>query len=322
MNAVRPCTPSLVEYALGLIAGAEIERPEKAKRLRTELEQWRAASATNESAYAEALRQWNALSNVAPALRARFVEPAQATKLGKHNVRATLTVAAFVLGFAGLLGWHLQQPTFERALRTGTAQVAQLALPDGSRIDLNAKTGLQVTLYRDRRVVLLKHGEARFEVAADPARPFRVETREGTVEVVGTAFTVSDRGQRVTVNVERGRVRVAPVAEPRPVELVAGERVSVHHGIADPVQQSGEREFAPWRDGWLVFDNERLADALPAINAFRAAPITLADDRAGTLRLTGRFRADDTRGLLAALPRILPLNVTERAGGSAEISSR
>jgi transmembrane sensor len=312
----------LVEHALSLIAGAEVERPEQAQRLRAELDQWRVASSNHEDAYERALRQWQALGAAGPQLRSRFAEPSRAAKRRKGRAGPLLAVAAFLASFAGLVGWHLKQPVFDRAVQTGTAQLAQVPLPEGGRIDLNARTDLRVTLYRDRRTVELKRGEARFEVAFDPSCPFRVETREGVVEVVGTAFVVSDRGDGVTVDVEHGRVRFLPAVELAGITLRGGERVTVRHGVAGSVEHIGQREIAPWRDGWLVFENERLADALQAINAFRTMPIALADEHAGTLRLTGRFRATDSHGLLAALPRILPVHVVERADGSAEISSR
>jgi transmembrane sensor len=318
----RSCTSRpLVEHALALIAGAAVERPDEASSLRAELEQWRSASPAHESAYQQAALQWRVLEDAGPRLRACFAEPVSATKR-KRRARAVLAAMAFVTGVAGILDWHLGQPAFDQAYRTGTAQLGHVPLPDGSRIELNARTDLRVTLYRDRRVVELKHGEAHFDVASDASRPFRVETREGTVEVVGTAFVVSDRGMAVAVDVDHGRVRLVTPDRSRGVELKGGERVSVRHGVPDEGRRSGAREFAPWRDGWLVFDNERLADVLPAINAFRATPVTLADERAGALRLTGRFRASDSRGLLAALPRILPISVTQQPDGSVEIGSR
>ena len=174
---------------------------------------------------------------------------------------------------------------------------------------------------RGQRVVELISGEARFDVASDAARPFRVKTRVGMVEVIGTAFVISDRGETVTVDVERGRVRFTSATD-LSVQLAGGEHIAVRNGISGPVENTGAREIAPWRDGWLAFDNERLADALPAINAFRAVPIVLADAHAGQLRLTGRFRANDTRTLLAALPKILPVDIVDHADGTAAIRSR
>lgn len=329
-QAINGPSTALIEHALSLIAGAAIERPDQARRLRDELEKWRTTSGVHESAYEQAVVQWRALGDMGTDLRARFDAQVPSRTHRKPRVRATLAVAAVVLCMAGLLGWHLKQATFDRSYQTGTAQLLQVPLPDGSRIDVNAKSTMRVTLYRDRRMVELRQGEARFEVVSDARRPFRVVTRDGVIEVIGTIFTVADRGDAITVEVERGRVRFLPGsasaqgddAIESAIPLNGSERLVVRNGVPDEVQHVGHREFAAWRDGWLVFDNEPVADVLPAINAFRAAPIVLADPRAGALRLTGRFRATDSRGLLSALPKILPVKTTERPDGSVEVGVR
>jgi transmembrane sensor len=320
MNSAAHPSAALVEHALSLLAAAAIETPVVAAGLREQLETWRAQSAEHALAYTQALRQWQALDAVAPALRSHFVEPKR--KRRTSRTRSTLAVLAFVSCLSGLLGWHLSQPLLEQTAQTGVAQLAQIPLPDGSRIDVNAGSVLQLAFYRNRRLVELKRGEARFEVASDADRPFRVQTRSGTVEVVGTVFVVADRGDAITVDVERGRVRFLPLNPASSIELSGGERVVVRDGVPGRVENVGNREFAPWRDGWLMFDNEQLVDALPAINAFRKSPLVLADESAGTLRLTGRFRANDMHGLLAALPRVLPVEVVDRADGTVSIRSR
>lgn len=320
MNSAAHPSAALVEHALSLLAAASIETPVVASRLRAQLEEWRSLSVEHALAYTHAMRQWQALDAVAPALRSHFVEPKR--KRCASRTRNTLAVLAFVSGIAGLLGWQLSQPVFEQQVQTGIAQLAQVPLPDGSRIDVNAGSVLQVVFYRNRRLVELKRGEARFEVASEADRPFRVQTRSGTVEVIGTVFVVADRGDAITIDVERGRVRFLPVDPASTIELTDGERMVVHDGVPGAVKNAGNREFAPWRDGWLVFDNEQLVDALPAINAFRKSPLVLADEHAGKLRLTGRFRANDLYGLLAALPRVLPVEIVDRGDGVTAIRSR
>lgn len=314
----------LIEQALWQITMGEIVRPEEAERMREELARWRSASPAHESAYEEALRQWQALAAVGPQLRGRFEEPAptQARQRRKSRMGGTLALLALGACLAALAGWQWRQPTFDQAYETGAAQMLQAALPDGSRIELNARSALRVTLYRDRRLAKLANGEARFSVSHAADRPFRVETRAGAVEVLGTVFVVSDRGGAVSVEVEQGRVRFALPKQGSSIELAPGERVRVRAGAAASLERLPAAGLGSWREGWLVFDNERLADALPLINAYRNEPVRLADPEAGELRLTGRFRAADSAALLAALPRILSVEIHERADGSAEIRRR
>lgn len=321
-------TASLVDHALALMAGADVGTEQAAQRARQKLARWRAESAQHESAYQEADRRWRLLGNMAPALREQFSEP-PAQPGARHNRqrRALLSLGIAAAG-AGVLGWRFYlddaEPRFAKHYRTGTGQLLQAALPDGSRIDLSAQTQLSVELYRRRRTVRLLGGEARFDIAHDPDRPFVVTTPSGSVEVVGTVFSVAERGGLMSVSVERGHVRVRPVStgESLPaVDLRAGEALTVREGVAGPVHHIDVLDAAAWRSGWLVFDNTRLDEALPAINAFLGKPLAL-DPGAAALRLTGRFRVNDSAGFLTALPAVLPVAVTTSADGSQRISTR
>jgi transmembrane sensor len=316
----RPGTGDLVDHALSLIAAADVERPEKAARIRGELERWRRESPVHKTAYEEALRRWNALGNALPEVRAHF--DAGKTKPRRIGARGMLCVAALIAAVGLAIKWRLQQPLFEQTFQTGTAQIAKLSLPDASRIDLNAQSALRVRLYRDRRIIELTAGEARFEVTQDANKPFQVQTRSGIVEVIGTVFTVGDRGNRIVIEVEQGRVRFSPRGENSSIGLTGGERLLARENAAVKIQHYDANVHAEWRDGWLVFDNEPLADALLSINPYRNTPIRLADDKAGLLRLTGRFRPGDSQLLLAALPKILPIEIKEQSDGSVEIRHR
>lgn len=328
----------LIEHSLRLIAKAEVDPPRAAQRARQMLAQWRAASPEHEAAAMEATRRWQALAGITADLKDRFEDALDASQAVSRPRRNLLTVALVATG-AGLLGggvawqhWRQSQPVFAQTYQTRVAEVRAFDLPDqttgqvGSRMDLSAQTRVHVSLYAKRRVAVLDGGDVRFEVAPDAGRPFTVKTRLGTLTVVGTAFTVSDRGGPVSVNVEHGHVRwqSANPAKPdefsAPIDLFAGHRLTLRPGSPAEVQkQVDATQAGAWRSGWLRFDNVRLDEALPSINAFRARPIVLANARVGALPLTGRFRATDSRGLLQALPAILPVQVVDLPDGNVQL---
>ncbi|MCW5575550.1 MAG: FecR domain-containing protein [Burkholderiales bacterium] len=310
-----------VERALTLIARMHGGDGARAGQARDELAAWRRAAPENEMAFHEADRRWKAIGGLAPDLRGVLPEPRKARRTGQVASKAGL-VLGLLLAIGLLLRGYLALPLYERELMTAVAQTAGLELPDGSRLSLDARTRLQVVFFLGSRSVRLGSGEAYFDVAADAARPFIVDTRQGRVSVLGTAFTVRDRGGAVTVSVKRGRVAVAPSgAAAKPVELTAGQRVIIADG------QAGEPEpalaqAAPWRSGWLVFDDIPLAEALQSINAYRRAPVSLADARAGAERLTGSFRIRDPEAVLDLLPKVLPVEVRRAGDGTAAVMSR
>lgn len=337
--AMRAPDERLIEGALALIVDSEIAPGEAAQQARLALHRWCGRSPEHAAAAQEARARWDALGGMADGLRARFDEPARPPLAPARAQRRKL-----LLSVAGLLGaglaagrgvqWYWQQPVFAAAYATRTAQTLRVMLADGldgapgSRLDLAPQSQLDVTLYRQRRMVAMARGEVRFEVAHDRERPFWIHTRAATIEVVGTAFTVRDRGGPVSIGVERGHVRVqlhAPPGAPAGasvIELRGGELLEIREGRAEPVRQADTAALAAWREGWLVFENTPLGEALATVNSYRAQPIVTADARVDAMRLSGRFRSNESAGLLAALPSILPLVAVPQTDGSVVLRPR
>lgn len=332
----------LVEQALTLVVQADVAPDVVAGKARQALSHWDLRSPAHAAAMQEARRRWDALGGMAGDLRAHFDEPeAPAAPPPDAGAKRRTQRRKLLLSVAGLLGtgvlagrglqWYWQQPIFTATYRTHGAQMLQAALPDGSRLALAPVSLIEARLYRQRRVVEMAHGEVRFEVAQDAARHFEVHTREARIEVVGTVFTVRDRGGTVTVGVERGHVRVkvqrrtAPGmhdAESPAIDLLPGQVLDIRDGQAEPVRTADAAALSAWREGWLVFDNTPLGEALASVNAYRSTPIVAADARVAALRLSGRFRAAESAGLVAALPTILPLTASTRPDGSVELRRR
>lgn len=339
----------LVERALALIVAGEMAPGDAAGQARTALSQWRGKSAEHAAAAQEARQRWDALGGMANDLRAHFNEPegglmaqaaaASASSAQRQQRRKMLFSVAALLGTGLVAGrgvqWYWHQPVFRSAYETRTARMLKVRLTDGlgggagSQLDLAPLSAIDVTLYRQRRFVDMARGEVRFEVAPNAQRPFEVRTRGATIEVVGTAFTVRDRGGPITVGVEHGHVRVRVAPRPRSpgteaevIDLRKGELLEIQDGHAAPVRQTDTAALSAWRSGWLVFENTPLGDALAAVNSYRAQPIVTTNTRIDAMRLSGRFRTNDSEGLVAALPTILPLTAVHRPDGSVTLLTR
>lgn len=335
-----PRSEKLVEHALTLIVQREGASPASAERATAALREWRSASPAHEAAASEAQQRWDALGGLAPDLRDCFAEPDAATTAARGRQRRNLVLSvAGLIGTGALAGkgfqWYWQQPLFAADFATATAQLRKVLLPDGpsgSRLELSPQSRLAVRLYRQRREVDFAGGEARFEVAADAQRPFEVRTRDAVIRVIGTAFTIRDRGGPILIAVERGKVRVTVRPRPRDavttssmdseIELQAGEALTLRDGVPDPVRQVDAASLAAWREGWLVFDATPLGEALATINAYRQWPILSADPRVNALRLSGRFRANGSASLLDALPLTLPVIAQAHSDGTVTLHAR
>jgi transmembrane sensor len=99
-------------------------------------------------------------------------------------------------------------------------------------------------------------GEAFFQVAHNPAHPFRVAAGDAQVEVIGTAFDVVRTPSTIEVAVAEGAVLVD--AAPKRVRLNAGMVLRSADGHLT-VAKTSEREVGSWRDARLTYSNAPIA---------------------------------------------------------------
>ncbi|QXI04373.1 FecR family protein [Pseudomonas tensinigenes] len=240
----------------------------------------------------------------------------------RYAVAASVLAVALGLGlFSGL-----NHPGGYRAeFATALGERKHVALPDGSVIDLNSRSRLQVRFEQDRRLIELAEGEAMFSVARDTSRPFVVEAGIGKVTVTGTRFDVRRDIAQTRVAVEQGTVKVQgrDAADDQFINLTAGLGTSVDaQGKVAAAYAVNAAELTAWRSGKLVFNNASLSEVAAEVSRYREKPLTVANPTVASLRLTSVFKSDNTDALLKALPSILPVAVRTLADGSQEIIAK
>ncbi|VVO32178.1 FecR family protein [Pseudomonas fluorescens] len=242
--------------------------------------------------------------------------------LVRYAVAASVLVVAVGLGVFS----QLHQPAIYTAeFSTAPGERQQVALPDGSVIDLNSRSRVQVRYENDRRRIELTQGEAMFSVEHDSDRPFVVEAGSGKVTVTGTRFDVRRGASETRVVVEQGTVKVQgrDAAENDFISLTAGLGTQVDtQGKVAAAYAVNPAELTAWRSGKLVFNDASLRDVAEEVSRYREKPLTVSNDKVGNLRLTSVFKSDNTDALLKALPSILPVAVRTLDDGSQQIISK
>jgi transmembrane sensor len=322
----------MIEHALLLIGRMHKGQPEAARAAQTELAHWRDSDATRAEAVRAAQQLWDATDGSALADSV----PVPRSQAGMDPARRRVVGLLGIGGLTALLavggGWYWQQPLYTLAVATGHAQMLERTLPDGTQLSLAARTRGSIVYYRNRREVQLVDGEIRFQVAPDVERPFTVATEWGRVRVLGTTFSVSARENRMRVAVSEGRVGVWPASAGRTPDDLASEPTAVLQG-GEAIESDGQAIGKPmsvqpdsvgaWRQGWLVFDNTPLPEALARWNDYLQRPVRLgASAQLNTLRLSGSFPLRNPQAFLAGLPDILPVRVVHTPAGTATIEMR
>jgi transmembrane sensor len=261
------------------------------------------------------------LGTMTAAQRAAFVArfaPAAVTRRGPswRALGLAASVAVAVAAGAIFLAWGSHPGDTPRQYASETAGRRDIALPDGSSIELGGASSVTAHYGRDERAVDLDAGEAFFRVA-HAERPFVVNAGPLRIRDLGTAFNVRRTGERVTVTVTEGRVRVSPAqggSDLGPIELGAGRQVSY-----DPTTQAmrildaSPDSALAWRGNRLEFVNEPLDSVLANVSRYSKRPIRLADPSLGKLTFTGTVRVDTIDSWVAALPRVFPVRVESHA---------
>lgn len=216
--------------------------------------------------------------------------------------RMPRSLAAMVL--AACLGLALIWPGFTgfgADYSTGTGQVRDVALSDGSTIALDAGSAADATFDASRRTVTLRRGEAYFAVTSDAARPFVVRAGDLTVTVTGTAFTVGMTERSYTVTVAEGAVTVQHGVQDA-VALSPGERLEINlksgAGRVDAIDRAA---IAAWRSGRLAVQDAAIGDVVSAIRRHHRGVILTPDPALLDRKVTGVFDLRDAPRALQAL---------------------
>ena len=286
------------------------------------LREWMSRSAQHREELIRIARFWNQ-ANVLTEL-AVCLEPAAQERSSRRMRRvALIALAASVLLASILLWWGLQglEGAENGTYATAVGQQKTISLSDGSSIQLNTDSQVQVMYSDGSRSLRLLRGEALFSVMPSPSRPFEVYAADSVVRAVGTAFAVHLQGSKVDVTVTKGAVDVAEAAtvqteasraptEPVPVtrslaRMKAGEttrlgsgsdHIEVHH-LAEPDLQ---RRMA-WQEGYLAFSGEPLSQVIEQVNRYSTVQLEVEDPKVASIAIGGRFRIGDLDGVLDVL---------------------
>jgi transmembrane sensor len=222
--------------------------------------------------------------------------------------------AAVVLLSMGIYAFLTTTQLPGRLYSTPVGGVSSLPLADGSRIVLNTSSQVRVELSTAVRRVDLEAGEAFFDVARDPRRPFFVTAGDRRIVVLGTKFSVRRDGNDVEVVVTEGAVQVETPHAQRPVQtdrLVAGTVAHASNaGVLIQRRSPSEVEEAlSWRGGLLVFRDQTLADAIAEFNRYTERKIVIVDPRVAGFRVAGTFQSNNAEDFVRLLEQGYPLRV-------------
>jgi transmembrane sensor len=243
---------------------------------------WRLEGAWSRTARIEAVRK-----------PLRLASDAHAYGLGRRKSIRLLAASAAALTIAAG-GMYLLAPRNEvgQTYSTAIGERKTLKLADGSEIQLNTNSILEIGIDKNARVAKLEKGEAFFSVRHNAARPFVVTVSGHRITDLGTQFLVRQYGDRVRVSLLEGKALLQSdeqagqnrVLVPGDVALAGKSDIQLtKHTETEIVNQMS------WRSGVLTFDNTTLADAAVEFNRYNTVKLVIDDPSIAKMPVGGKF---------------------------------
>lgn len=287
-------------------------------------QRWRAAHPEHERAWQRAERVNQKFDLVPREIALPALNRAQ--RVDRRAMLKTLVVAMTVAP-ASYLAWREWGDGWSADYQTATGERRSIELADGTRIQLNTASAMDVAFTDNQRRINLRGGEIAIETGSDSVftgvnpdanhRPFIVETAHGSIRALGTRFVVR-QGQgsdaavsTIRVAVQQGAVEIRSKAAPdQAVRVEAGQQTRFASAGVDAAQPA-DSHAADWSRGVLFASNMRLSDFAVELGRYRSG-LLRCDPAVAHLRITGAFQLNNTDNVLAALPDTLPVSVVYR----------
>lgn len=319
-------------------------------------DEWKAQSPVNVAAFERAEAAWNLFDDprgdpLLDAMRSSALAAGPGT-FRKNGPGIVIGIAVLLAGAAALnTGWlpfGQKADTQRVAARSAPASVAApkaptsgefvtakgerrtVRLADGTAITLNTDSAVRVGYVAERRLVRLLRGQALFEVAKDPHRPFVVQAGAKQITALGTVFEVRlFDSDRMKVTLVEGKVVVdegadrpdadAPVMVP--AVLSPGQTLLVSENMKPVRFKVDTAQQLRWREGFVEFNDATLADAAEEMNRYSGKQIIIGDPAVGKLRVSGVFRTGSPERFAAIVGELLPVRQRALTDGDIELSA-
>ncbi|MFD1704601.1 FecR family protein [Methylopila henanensis] len=224
-----------------------------------------------------------------------------------------IVAAALALFLSGSLFVMLDGPMRLRAdAIAGTGTTPTLTLSDGTIVQLNASSAIAEDYDSGRRIVRLLRGQAFFDVAPDPARPFTVEAGQVRVTALGTAFDVRLGATETDVTVTHNAVQVElQDGAAGPARIGQNQQAVIDRETRTVRSRATDGDLAlAWRRGRLVVDDAPLAYVIEEMGRHFSGRIVLSGGGLAQRRVSGTIAIADTDATLEFLKQSLGIGVT------------
>jgi transmembrane sensor len=299
---------------------------------RAVVDAWRASEPRNESIYQETLKAWESMTllhhmeqfNSFEALHKvnNRIEKQRSVNWWQYGQRIAALLLLPLLAYSGFvtlknLSLKESQKDFVvmQTISSRQGMVTSFVLADGTKVWLNSGSELKFPsrFTGDERTVALK-GEGYFEVTKNQDQPFRVNTKELAVDVLGTSFDVVsyEDDQQFEIILVEGSVKLTDgklSSKTAPIVMHPGQRavLELENRKVDVANVEVEKYIA-WRDGNLVFRDDNMEEVVRRLSRWYNTEIVINDPEIKDYVYKATFRNESLPQVLNLLKLSAPID--------------
>ncbi|MDN5483967.1 MAG: FecR domain-containing protein [Pseudomonas sp.] len=264
------------------------------------------------NAHSEHQRAWEQIQRVNQRLRGVPSPLAHAALNAPTSTsRRQALKLLLILGAGSAAAWSLRQqhilPPLTADYRSPVGQRRTVQLADGSQLQLNTGSAVDVHFDGQQRLVRLLEGEILLTARAGQA-PLHVLTGQGLLSSQAARLTVRQFNDHTQLAVLAGQVEVMPNRyNGLALRVDAAQQVNFTRKGWDTPRPTDANSGA-WADGMLVAAHMRLEDFLNELGRYRRGQLQ-CDPHVANLLLSGSYPLDDSERILDLLEISLPVKV-------------
>lgn len=239
-----------------------------------------------------------------------FFDGNKAVGVAKNNTEIEVAQDGAVVVDKELLASATQEEIRENKVVVPFGKRTKLILPDGTQLWINSGSSVTYPSNFKTNRHLQVEGEVYLDVERDENHPFVVKTNHLEVEVLGTAFNVTDYVEDETSSVVLVRGSVGVKTNKEKTKLKPNQRLALKGEESARVSQVDVYRYICWKDDLMNFEGEKLAEIVKALSRYYNKPIQVEGEAAqvvfyGSLDLSGSLE-----DVLEYISLSLPLEIT------------
>ncbi len=312
------CIILFERYILNTATAEEVKQLSHWIKHNTDVSGWLESQILNSSTEMDRNIQMQMLNNIKSEINKSTHPPVliNSGKSVRNQFRLWLRVAAMLIlplltAAAVYMYMTANQVSEPLIVSVDKGQKASIILPDGSKAWLNSLSKLTYKSdYNTEKRILELDGEAYFEVAHNPDKPFIVQSKDFSVEALGTAFGVKAYSEDIVISsiLMRGKVMVTTPGGTsilKPNERIVFDRKSLQ---ANKSKVTNAVDFTGWIHNELRFENESLVEIAKSIQRIYNVEIIFSTERLKNLRYTGTVQNNSLESLLNIITLTSPIS--------------